>query len=298
MKKLVLLSAIALAIYSCAEEQSNPVVVNPTSEQEKNITKDSTIGINEDVKHIIYAIPSPNETMEIIEAAGAFFDVQLTNDPTNKDNYTSKTEKALNLGVYGADINYCSAFGKSAEIILISPAAQSLSEQLGLSSIFSQDVYDRINENLEDPDSVQRIITDTYWNLESYLREEGRPELATLIALGGWLEGMYIACGQAKINDANKAIVQRIAEQKYSLANVIGMTECCPGNGRVKELTLLLKDLKTSFDKIEEVNTASPTTEGKDGLVSIGGKIDLHLPPELLEEITVKVYNIREDITH
>ena len=298
MKKTVLLLAI-ISIFSCAENETPGEIDRDLNGNGLEVTNQKLKDKVTAIENIFYSIPSPRVTIDIIEEAGAVFDVQLTNDPQNLDKYTSKAERALNMGVYGADVNYCSAFNKTADVMMLLACTRSLGEELGLESIFDQTVIDRLNDNRENADSVQSIITNTFWEIESKLEEDDRAELAALIVIGGWIEGLNIACGQAKINIDNQKMIDRIAEQAIALDNVIELAKFYKIRGLViNELLESLEDLKVSFDKIEVVESAGTNSNSGDSIPTIGMKIERRMSVELLEEITVKVHNIREDIVN
>ena len=298
MKKTVFLLAI-VSIISCAENETPGEIDRDLNGNGLEVTNQKLKDKVTAIENIFYSIPSPRVTIDIIEEAGAVFDVQLTNDPQNLDKYTSKAERALNMGVYGADVNYCSAFNKTADVMMLLACTRSLGEELGLESIFDQTVIDRLNDNRENADSVQSIITNTFWEIESKLEEDDRAELAALIVIGGWIEGLNIACGQAKINIDNQKMIDRIAEQAIALDNVIELAKFYKIRGLViNELLESLEDLKVSFDKIEVVESAGTNSNSSDSIPTIGMKIERRMSVELLEEITVKVHNIREDIVN
>ena len=298
MKKTVFLLAI-VSICSCAENETPGEIDRDLNGNGLEVTNQKLKDKVTAIENIFYSIPSPRVTIDIIEEAGAVFDVQLTNDPQNLDKYTSKAERALNMGVYGADVNYCSAFNKTADVMMLLACTRSLGEELGLESIFDQTVIDRLNDNRESADSVQSIITNTFWEIESKLEEDDRAELAALIVIGGWIEGLNIACGQAKINIDNQKMIDRIAEQAIALDNVIELAKFYKIRGLViNELLENLEDLKVSFDKIEVVESAGTNSNSGDSIPTIGMKIERRMSVELLEEITVKVHNIREDIVN
>ncbi len=298
MKKTVFLLA-TVSIFGCAENETPGEIDRDLNGNGLEVTNQKLKDKVTAIENIFYSIPSPRVTIDIIEEAGAVFDVQLTNDPQNLDKYTSKAERALNMGVYGADVNYCSAFNKTADVMMLLACTRSLGEELGLESIFDQTVIDRLNDNRENADSVQSIITNTFWEIESKLEEDDRAELAALIVIGGWIEGLNIACGQAKINIDNQKMIDRIAEQAIALDNVIELAKFYKIRGLViNELLESLEDLKVSFDKIEVVESAGTNSNSSDSIPTIGMKIERRMSVELLEEITVKVHNIREDIVN
>jgi len=297
MKKLIFLLVVA-AFVGCADGENSDTIEHPHEHDGNNLTDNATLKDKVTaIENIFYSIPSPRVTIDIIEEAGAVFDVQLTNDPQKLDDYTSKAERALNMGVYGADVNYCSAFNKTADVMMLLACTRSLGEELGLESIFDQTVVDRLNDNRDNADSVQAIITNTFWEIESKLEDDHRPELAALIVIGGWIEGLNIACGQAKINVENQKMIDRIAEQAVALDNVIGLANLYQTSSlTIKELLVSLEDLKQSFDKIKVTESPGEGGEEGDSVPTIGVKIERRMSPELLEEITLKVYNIREEV--
>jgi hypothetical protein len=298
MKKFVFVLFTA-ALVSCGDKETSDKVIiapGPPEVPDGPELKEKVDAIEK----IFYSIPSPRQTIDIITQAGAVFDVQLTNDPRKIDDYTEKTARALNMGVYGADVNYCSAFNKTADVMMLLACTRTLGDQLGLQSVFDQHVQDRLNDNRDNPDSVQTIITNTFWEIESKLQDDGRPELAALIVIGGWIEGMNIACGQAKINLENQQMIDRISEQDVALNNVLALagkyqTTNEATNEAIKEILVKLEDLKISFDKIE-VTQSDGSGGSINGVPVIGKKIERNLTPELLEEITVKVFNLRNII--
>jgi len=297
MKKLIFLLVVA-AFVGCADGENSDTIEHPHEHGGNNLSDNATLKDKVTaIENIFYSIPSPRVTIDIIEEAGAVFDVQLTNDPQKLDDYTSKAERALNMGVYGADVNYCSAFNKTADVMMLLACTRSLGEELGLESIFDQTVVDRLNDNRDNADSVQAIITNTFWEIESKLEDDHRPELAALIVMGGWIEGLNIACGQAKINVENQKMIDRIAEQAVALDNVIGLANLYQTSSlTIKELLVSLEDLKQSFDKIKVTESPGEGGEEGDSVPTIGVKIERRMSPELLEEITLKVYNIREEV--
>ena len=241
----------SLALLSCEDNENAEGVDQINGEQNVTIgTEDLLKQKVASIENIFYSIPSPTVTIEIIEEAGAVFDVQLTNNPQKLDDYTSKAERALNMGVYGADVNYCSAFNKTADVMMLLACTRSLGEELGLESIFNQTVIDRLNDNRDNADSVQAIITSTFWEIESKLEEDDRPELAALIVIGGWVEGLNIACGQAKLNANNEKMIGSIVDQSIALDNVIRLAKLYSSSSTtIKELLEASKTCKAHLLK-------------------------------------------------
>jgi len=58
------------------------------------------------VTKIFYNVPSPIEMNSLIQRTGSHYNEDLLNPASNRQNYTTNSKMALNLGVYGADLSY------------------------------------------------------------------------------------------------------------------------------------------------------------------------------------------------
>ena len=99
-------------------------------------------------QNIFYSIPSPIELAQLIQKAGAKYNKDLLNPIKNVSKYMSNTSKALNLGVYGADLSYTSVFDDNTqESIFYLAATRKLAESLGVGNAFDEKTVDRIQAN-------------------------------------------------------------------------------------------------------------------------------------------------------
>src|SRR5690606_35681156 len=160
------LASLALAACGGDQPQQDRLTVPET---------DSTAVLrSERTKNIFHNIPSPMETAALLKKAGAEYDKDILNDVKNVDNYTSASKQALNLGIYGADLSYTSVFNNTQESMLYTACAQNLAKRLNVNNAFGQETVDRMEANRNDRDSLLNIISDTYWNVDGYLKESGR----------------------------------------------------------------------------------------------------------------------------
>ena len=288
----ICIGAASLFLISCGEETE----VNSTNNVVK---KDSTIiDRTEKIENIFFNIPSPIETVNILKLAGATYEWNLPLDPSILDKFTGTTAKALAMGIYGADLNYASVFGQDNDMYMFLTCAEKLGNDLGMGQVFTKETTDRIEINVGDKDSMQSIISETFWSMDNQLHEEGRENISALIICGGWLEGVYLATQLAVLNPKNDAIKQRIAEQKYSIENLVKLLETYSESEDLIEITFNLKELEELFQKISESKVDSSGTVDEDGMPIIGQQITLSMSDELLKEITQLISEIRVDYTH
>jgi hypothetical protein len=250
----------------------------------------------EKVTKVFYAVPSPSELSAMIKATGANFNKNMLNPPASESKYTSIIQKALNLGVYGADLSYTSTFDQTQEAMVYMGVCKKLADGLGITGAINENTVKRMEKNINDKDSLLKIISDTYLETDIYLKNNDRAGVSALVVAGGWVEGLFISVNIAAQNAKNETLVKRIAEQKLILENLIGLLETNEANDNVPELMTELKALKTIYDNVkmtEPAATAEVKTDEAAKKTVIGASGELNLTPEQLAEITKKISAIR-----
>ncbi|MBL4651406.1 MAG: hypothetical protein JKY53_00875 [Flavobacteriales bacterium] len=248
----------------------------------------------QEAKSIFYMLPSPIETASLMQKAGAEYDASILNPVLNVNKYELASTKALNLGVYGSDLSYASVFDQTQEVIFYLSSCKKLADGLGLTNAFDAATMVRIEENINDKDSLLHLISDSYWMVDAYLEENERSNLSALIISGGWVEGLYIATRLALTNPTQE-LVDRVAEQKLSLTHLLAIINTYKGDhGDVNDVYTELLEIQTIFDKIELTKeTVETSTNLETGITTIGGATRMTLSNAVLEEISTKIESIR-----
>lgn len=272
-----------------ADDTTDEVVDNNKIE----VTDEKTIERAEKAQKIFQTIPSPFETASIFEEAGIGYNGEITNSVENIDKYTTSTQLALNLGVYGADLSYANIHDQSQESMFYMNCAKKMADELGVSGAFTAEAIERIEENMNNRDSMMTIVSDAFWTCDAYLKENGQDNLSALIIAAGWIEGLYLGTKGINFDSPNDALMQRIAEQKYSFTNLMDLLSSY-NDAEVKKLADKLAALKDSFDKIEEQEAEATVTEGE--TPTIGGGTTLAYSAENILEIATTAENIRNEI--
>ncbi len=221
-------------------------------------------------KSIFYNIPSPMETATLLKDAGAEYDKDILNDVLNVDKYTAASKQAINLGIYGADLSYASVFNNTQESMFYTSCAKKLADRLGVSSAFNDTTIERMEANRNDRDSLLDIISQTYWDVDAYLKDNGRDNISALMIAGGWVEGLFIATQVSKEN-VPPALRQRIAEQKLSLGDLLELLSTYDQSDAA--LAAATADLKAINDLYTGIGSGGGATEVKQegGVTVIGG---------------------------
>ncbi len=257
-------------------------------------------GILEDVnsaKQIFYSLPSPLETAMLIRNAGASYNEDLLNSVDNTSEYTTNKSMALNLGIYTTDLSFASLFDQTQTSIRYMNAAKRMADGLGILDAIDNNTIDMLEENINNRERIMDIISETFMNSSSFLQENERPALATIVLVGGWVEGLYIASnlvGDASI-EGNK-LVERIVDQKLSFDIVIQLLEDNKDNIDVAEILNDIGDLKVTFDKIIITTTSIQAVPDEESNVTIlKSESTIEITPEVFQELLEKVKMLRSN---
>ncbi|MFL5754174.1 MAG: hypothetical protein ACJ76F_12250 [Bacteroidia bacterium] len=259
----------------------------PTEEPE-DLTEDASEMVNEVQKtatqNIFNSVPAPDEVADLVNRSGADYDPLILNNPDNYTKYTSEDFKAINLGVYGTDLSYTSVFEQTQESMLFLKCVNQTCKSLGISGVFDEKTFDRIEANKENKDSLLQIISKSFWQADAFLKENQRAHTSSLMVAGGWIEGMYLALNIAKVSP-DKKIRQKIAEQKSSLNDLIALLE----NSKVSaDVAFILNDLK----QIPPVFDIPASAETKDKKTPATGQDD-----PFIKALDEKISVLRKKIT-
>ncbi len=285
--------AIAAIITACGSASND----NETLTNKDTTSAAATQEKNEKAQKVFFSIPSPIETTSLLQAAGAKYNAKYLNPIENVSRYSSVTDKALNLGIYGSDLSFTSIFSQTQESMLYLRCTNTLATNLGISGAFDETTTSRIEANLENKDSLLTIISDSYWNSDKYLKENGQPGVSALIVAGGWIEGLYIAT-QIANSTKNDAINTRIGEQKLSLDNLIALLDSYKkDNAGIIGLLYQLQGLKKVYDGITIPPSETTVITNKEkGVTTVGNDSSFKLTAEQLNEISTKAAAIRKKI--
>mgnify|MGYP005841956003 CR=1 FL=1 len=244
----------------------------------------------------IFSIPSPIQTAILIKQVGANYDKSILNEPKNYSNYSTKFKKALNLGVYGADLGYVTMYEQTQDAIGYLASVRKLADELGVSSAFDLSLVDRFEKNMGNRDTILALVSDAYRASDSYLKNNERDDLGALVLAGGWVESIYFATNVAKVSK-NEEVIKRIGEQKKTVENLIKMLSPYYNNAEFTAFIDSLIDLAGDFENIKFIYIYDkPTTDVENKVTTINSRTEVSITEDQLKTISDKIGKIRKSI--
>jgi hypothetical protein len=250
------------------------------------------------IRQIFYSMYLPDEMSRLFERVGANYNPSILNSPENFAKYTSSSDIALNLGIYGVDMSYSRMFEQTGATAKYFSSIQLLSEKLGIPRSYFEEIFEGMEEHFSDKDSLLKIAGKIFDTTDRYLKDHRFDAQAALIVAGGWVEALYIATRIYYDNPENIEIADRIAEQKYSLNSLISLLGNYQSDLKVAEYVLMLKRLRVTYEQFDfyystedlQLDTITKTISATE--------YDSDVSPAMLSEISVIISDIRSDIVN
>ena len=216
-KFIVILFAFIFAC-SCKTEKQQ----KQGKKEESNVTKEeidtSTVLLK--YNETLFILPSPHQISLQIEKNDIDFNKNLLNSVESYKKYNTNFKQALNIGVYGSDLGYMNAYERGSDGISYLSVIKRLSDDLGIRGAVDGHKFKKIEENMENQDSLIYYMSSIYQSIDSYLKRNNRRDIGALIIAGGWIESVYLL-SHAAIESDNSILINRLGEQKQPLNNLI-----------------------------------------------------------------------------
>ena len=287
---LLFLSAItAFSLSSCGGGEKT----EDTDSVDSTKTEEPKTG---PVSETFFQVPSPGEMLTFIKMVGGKTkDISFLNPPSNEKNYTDAKAKALNFGIYSCDLSYCSIFEIGSESLKYFKTVKMMGDQIGVSTAIKPAVLKRLEANISSPDSLAVITDDVYFSSFEALEDSKQGPTLALVVAGGWLESIYIAINLAKYK-ADSPVVERLADQKYTLENLIEFLKKHEADPNVMSVKGDFESLLVEFNKMGEQD-AKPLKVKEEKATTLTGGKQLVITEEVYNAITGKIKSIRNSYT-
>jgi hypothetical protein len=289
--KVVLIFA-ATILMGCASESSKRDKVDVDIEDV--IVDDAARAGVQTARQIFYSLPSPLETALILKRSGAKYNQEILNPVENISRYTTSKSMALNLGIYSTDLSYASLFDQTQASIRYMTASKKLAEGLGILNAIDNSIIQRLEENVNNREVIMDIISETFLNTNSILEENDRVAIGSIILVGGWVEGLYIATTLIDdVHSADNELVDRIIDQKLSMSTVIRLLEQHKSQPDVMSVLNDVMELNAIYDKIQISVSQIEVVDDSEPVTTLRSKNVVSVSPAIFKELKDKVIEIR-----
>jgi uncharacterized membrane-anchored protein YhcB (DUF1043 family) len=243
------------------------------AKQQKQAEKEQVKEIQGEIQTHVYPLPTSAEVIKMLTDLEVGYIIGISNPVENSKKYFTSTTRAINLGVFGADLSYATLYNQQQEVINYLDAIRSLANELNMSKIYNSDLYTKIKANFDNRDELVKILSSAFNDTYAYLSENDQQPSALLVVGGAWVEGMYLTT--------------HVSEAAYQVAGI----------------SKVLLEQKKSFDLYLEITKPYLTdpsvgdfVKGLDPIKKVYEGIGTSLTEQNIKDITKVIGDVREKI--
>jgi hypothetical protein len=277
--------ALIISLQSCQEPQKEGNLT-PTDSVNSGISTSGTMNFEGE----IISLPSPIQVANYLKKNNMPFKQELVHLSSAKDRYVNETKKALNMGVYGADLAYISNFNLGQQNADYVDLVAKLAAELGILDHVDRKIVTRLRSDLTSPDSLIRLNADLFHTADKYLKSNNKYDISAYILIGGWIESLHLAADAAK---SNEFLRTRLGEQKYAATSIDRLNKKFtdpayePIRKEIEILCVLFSQFESTYSYRKPiVNEETRTTY-------INSKTSVQVNEEALTAITAQIAKIR-----
>lgn len=284
-KSLYLFAGLILTLSACGggEEQKNVV----TTDSESAPENPETI--------VDFNIPSPSEQFALISKMDVNKNTKIMHDPNKADSYSSSSQKALNFGVYTADVAYLTSFNETNKYLTYFGKLEKLGNDIGVAQVFGKELGELARKWDGNADSLFKLSDETYNKTFQRLIEIDKGNELSLMLVGGWIESMHLMLGSSKGYGKSPKLEQAIADQKLVAENLQEFLVSYQDNADVAAYT---KEISAILGIYQEMDCSSSETkvENANGKLSFSGGEQCKMTEKCFNNLKQRIEEIRTKI--
>jgi hypothetical protein len=212
---------------------------------------------NSESEDFDFVLPQFMTLAKSFQAAGLKYAPGKTNATDNKDKYTTKLMKLLNMGVYSTDLAYCSLNGKTQEARNYLKVVQEMGVDVGLGSVFSDEqLIKKFDQNISNQEAIEEFVYEVQDKSETYLQDNDLRYMSVIQFAGAWIEGMYLGAENSSLKQGDE-LASALADQMILLKNIIRGLETYPKSDvDLKGIVAKFKAIEATYAGFESVKKA------------------------------------------
>jgi hypothetical protein len=250
---IFLFSIITLIFSQCKSDNNKNTdtetddenIILDETEYFKNIEPGDLDAINE----VIEGFASPVEMAAVIQDSDVPFAKKYLVETKIIDDYETNIKKALGLGLISADMGYLNIYERTALMVEYLLTIKGLADDLSIGQFFDFQSLKRLVDSSDNMDSLLFMTTNSFFSMDTYLRENERSYLSACLITGVWIEGFYLITQVAKETD-NEDLDDQIGGQKDILAKLIHILKVFDEHPDFAKLVTSFEELQTAFEGV------------------------------------------------
>ena len=216
--------------------------------QQKKAEDEVAKTIPKQIEANVYPLPTSVEVIKMLSDLEVGYIIGISNPVENTKKYFISSKKAINLGVFGADLSYATLYNQQQAVIDYLNAINSLANELNMSKIYDSELYNKIKQNFDNKDELVNILKKAFNDTYAFLTENDEQPNALLVVGGAWVEGMYLTTHVSEAAYQVAGISKVLLEQKKSFDLYIEITKPYLSDASVSDFVKALDPIKKVYE--------------------------------------------------
>jgi len=205
----------------------------------------------EAVADIVQNIASPVEIASMLQAIQVPFSAGYLAPTMDADRLTTNFQKAIMLGIYGADLGYLNMYEKTGNSVEVLSTIKRLADGLRVGQYFDFETLKRLSLSKSNLDSLLFLSINSYNQIDRFLRDNNRGSVSALMITGVWIEGQYLA-SQVALSHDDKALRDRVGEQKIILGDLLMLLRPYrESNAEYNSLYSMMEEISSGYSDVK-----------------------------------------------
>ncbi|MGD0583626.1 MAG: hypothetical protein ABR974_11875 [Bacteroidales bacterium] len=215
-------------------------------------------------------ISSPVEIADILHRMAVPFSSTYLASSIDASRLSTSFDKALKLGILGADLGYLNMYEKTGTSIDVLTSIKKLAEGINVGQFFDFETIKRLSLNRSNIDSLFLLSNKSYNQIDKFLRDKGRGQLSALMLTGVWIEGQYLASEVVK-QFPDTLLRNRVGEQKIILNDLLMLlSPYCNTGEEFRSLCQKMQEIKEKYRDVKiTFSIGEPVMKEKDGALVV-----------------------------
>jgi len=220
----------------------------------------------EAIADIVQNIASPVEIAAIMQSMEIPFSAEYLAPTQGADRLSTNFQKAVMLGIYGADLGYLNIYEKTGNSVEVLSTIKRLADGLRVGQYFEFETLKRLSLSKSNLDSLLFLSVNSYNLIDRYLRDKDRGSISALMIAGVWIEGQYFAT-QVAVNNRDEVLRDRIGEQKIILGDLLMLLRpYSTSSGEYQSLFSMIEGISKKYADVRvSYRLGEPETAEVDG---------------------------------
>ncbi len=208
--------------------------------------------VEQNVHEFVYPLPTAFEITEMLNRIDAAYILDICNPKENVDKYVTEAKRAVNMGVYSADLCYASTYNQQSNVMDYTQTIRALIDALDMTRAVDPELASKMEDNENNREGMTELISNSFYDSYDYLNRNGRGPVSLMIVAGSWIEGLYIATHISQETFENKEMIKILQSQKEPLVKLVELLGKVEGEPNLSEISNDLQPLYKIYTSVDE----------------------------------------------